>query len=205
MPSEGFEGEILNLMKKMEVRKEMKENVSVRRKKVGSSKFERELRKLECLVNFRGARGNCGDYFRLQMNLRILSWNVRGANNKEKRKIIKALIKPQRVDLVCLQKTKIQEMNVRIMCILNVDRCQEWEAMNSRGIAGGVLVFWDNRVLQLIGLEVGNFSISCKFKNYEDEFCWIFTGVHGPTLRREGKTFGKSWGQLRVFGVTLGV
>lgn len=60
-------------------------------------------------------------------------------------------------------------------------------------------------MLQLIGLEVGNFSISCKFKNYEDEFCWIFTGVHGPTLRREGKTFGKSWGQLRVFGVTLGV
>ncbi|RVX06718.1 hypothetical protein CK203_014943 [Vitis vinifera] len=31
-------------------------------------------------------------------------------------------------------------MNVRIVCSLNVDRCQEWGAMNSRGIAGGVLV-----------------------------------------------------------------
>ena len=36
------------------------------------------------------------------MNIRILSWNVRGANDKEKRKIIKALIKSQRADLVSL-------------------------------------------------------------------------------------------------------
>lgn len=48
--------------------------------------------------------------------------------------------------------------------------------MNSRGAVGRVLVFWDNRVLQLVGMEVGKFLISCRFKNYEDDFCWIFTG-----------------------------
>lgn len=37
------------------------------------------------------------------MNLQILYRNVRGANDREKRMIIEALIKSQRVDLVCLQ------------------------------------------------------------------------------------------------------
>ena len=36
------------------------------------------------------------------MKIRLLSWNVRGANDKDKRKIIKSFIKSQRVDVVCL-------------------------------------------------------------------------------------------------------
>ena len=35
------------------------------------------------------------------MKLRILSWNVRGANDKDKRKVIKAFLKSNKVDLVC--------------------------------------------------------------------------------------------------------
>ena len=36
------------------------------------------------------------------MKIRILSWNVREANDRDKRKIIKSIIKSQRVDVVCL-------------------------------------------------------------------------------------------------------
>ena len=35
------------------------------------------------------------------MKIRLLSWNVRGANNSDKSKVIKALIKKNKVDLVC--------------------------------------------------------------------------------------------------------
>ena len=45
------------------------------------------------------------------MKIKILSWNVRGANDRVKRKVIKALIRLQRADLVCLQETKIQDMS----------------------------------------------------------------------------------------------
>ena len=105
------------------------------------------------------------------MKLRLLSWNVRGANDYEKRKVIKALIKDQKVDLVCLQ-----EMSKRIVRSLGVGRCLEWGAVYLRGAFGGVLVFWDNRVLQLLEAEVGTFSVSCQFKSCEDDFCWNFTG-----------------------------
>lgn len=50
-------------------------------------------------------------------------------------------------------------------------------------------------MLQLVGMEVGNFSILCRFKIYEDEFCWTFTRVYGPTRRGEREDF---WEVLRA-------
>ena len=76
------------------------------------------------------------------MKLRILLWNVRGANDNDKRKVINALIKAQKVDLICLQETKMQEMSKRIVKSLGVGRCLDWGAINSRGASGGVLVFF---------------------------------------------------------------
>ena len=56
------------------------------------------------------------------MNIKILSWNVRGANNPEKRKVIKKFIRDQRVDLVCLQETKVQNMNLQLARSLGAGR-----------------------------------------------------------------------------------
>ena len=36
------------------------------------------------------------------------------SSNPEKRKVIKQFIRDQRVDLVCLQETKVQNMNLRM-------------------------------------------------------------------------------------------
>ena len=39
------------------------------------------------------------------------------------------------------------------------------------------MVFWDNKILELLDMECGRFSISCRFRNSEDGFVWMFTGV----------------------------
>ena len=49
------------------------------------------------------------------MKLKILSWNVRGVNDVSKRKVIKALIRSQKADMVCLQETKMQKMSIRVV------------------------------------------------------------------------------------------
>ena len=46
---------------------------------------------------------------KVKMKLKLLSWNVRGVNNLDKRKIISNFVRSQRVDLVCVQETKIQD------------------------------------------------------------------------------------------------
>ena len=56
MPTEGFEGEILKLLNRMKERRERFVRVSGKKKKgQRSSRFDRELKKLECLVNYGGS------------------------------------------------------------------------------------------------------------------------------------------------------
>lgn len=55
---------------------------------------------------------------------------MRGANDCDKEKVIMSLIKSQRVDLVCLQETKVQEMSNGLVRSLGVGRFFEWGALN---------------------------------------------------------------------------
>ncbi|RVW51067.1 LINE-1 retrotransposable element ORF2 protein [Vitis vinifera] len=74
------------------------------------------------------------------MKIKIISWNIRGANDRDKRKVIKALIRSQRADLgVCLQETKIQDISRGIVHSLGVGRFLGWGAMSARGAADGFL------------------------------------------------------------------
>ena len=61
MLTKGFKGEILFLLKRMKERKLQKGKLDGRKmKKLESSKFERELRKLEWTVNYLGGGGEGG-------------------------------------------------------------------------------------------------------------------------------------------------
>ena len=104
------------------------------------------------------------------MKLKLFSWNVRGANNSDKMNIIRNFIRSQRVDLVCLQETKFQKMFAADACSLGVGRLAEWRVVEAEGTAGGILVFWDKRKLEVMEVETGHFSVTCIFKNTDDGF-----------------------------------
>ena len=65
------------------------------------------------------------------MKIRLLSWNVRGVNDSSKRKVIKAIIRNQKVDLFCLQETKIQSMNEGLVRSLGSGRFLDWGALDA--------------------------------------------------------------------------
>ena len=41
----------------------------------------------------------------------MLSWNVRGFNNPQKREVCKNLLKEWKCDIVCFQETKLSSLN----------------------------------------------------------------------------------------------
>ncbi|RVW41222.1 Transposon TX1 uncharacterized 149 kDa protein [Vitis vinifera] len=49
----------------------------------------------------------------------------------------------------------------------------------------------------MVKMEVGNSSISWRFKNCEDGFYWIFSGVYGPTVKVEREDFFSELGAIR--------
>ena len=75
------------------------------------------------------------------MKLKLFSWDVRGANNPNKRNVIRNFIRSQRVDLVCLQETKLQNLSSAEARSFGVGRLAEWRAVEAEGTAGGILVF----------------------------------------------------------------
>ena len=131
------------------------------------------------------------------MKFKMLSWNVRGANNLNKRNVIRNFIRSQRVDLVCLQETKLQNLSSADARSLGVGRLADWRAVEAEGSAGGVLVFWDTRKLELVEAELGHFSVTCMFKNVEDGFLWAFTGVYGPVKRSKRELFWQELGAVK--------
>ena len=55
------------------------------------------------------------------------------------------------------------------------------------------LILWDKRVFQLIWVEEIRFTLSCGFRNCEDNFTWVFTGVYGPSKREYREDM---WGEM---------
>ena len=140
------------------------------------------------------ARKRVSDYGS-PMKLRLLSWNVHGANNSSKRKVIKAMIRNQRVDLFCIQETKIQSMSKDVVRILGSGRFLDWGAMGAHGSAGGILICWDKRTLEVLEMEVGQFSISCRLRNVEDGL--VFTGVYMSFSKEEREVLWEELGAIR--------
>ena len=131
------------------------------------------------------------------MRVKILSWNVRGVNDPDRRKIIRNVIRYQRVNLVCLQETKIQKMTTAVARSLGAGRIYDWRALNAEGSTGGILLFWDKKIMELVDSENGIFSISCLLKMVEGGFLWTFTGVNGPVERNLKEVFWEELGSIR--------
>ncbi|RVX15528.1 hypothetical protein CK203_009184 [Vitis vinifera] len=71
---------------------------------------------------------------------------------------------------------------------LGSGRFLDWRALDADGAAGGLLICWDKRSMEVVDWEEGQYSLSCRFKNVEDGAVWVFTGVYGPFTKeaREG-------------------
>ena len=75
------------------------------------------------------------------MKLKIVSWNVRGAKYRDRRKVLKASLRTQKADLFCLQENKIQSMSSGLVRSLGVGRFLNWGSMDVEGVSSDILVF----------------------------------------------------------------
>ena len=58
---------------------------------------------------------------------------MRGANDSSKRKIIKAFLRKQKVDLLCIKETKFQSMIEGVVRSLGTRRFLDWRALDAFG------------------------------------------------------------------------
>jgi exonuclease III len=130
------------------------------------------------------------------MKCNILSWNVRGLNSPDKMMMVRNLLRQWRVDIVCLQETKLEHISRRV--VNSVWGCPyvDWCYAAAIGAAGGILLMWDKRVVSRLDMEVGECVAACSFKNVVEGFEWAFAGVYGPNGDFDRHCFWDEWAGL---------
>jgi hypothetical protein len=114
------------------------------------------------------------------MNHKIISWNVRGLNERNKRLRISKLLRLWKVDIVCFQETKMESISNNFVQSLWGCPYMDWCRVDSWGGLGRILIMWDCRVVSRIDSCMGIFVVAYLFRNVEDGLMWAFAGVYGP-------------------------
>jgi exonuclease III len=130
------------------------------------------------------------------MKLKILSWNVRGINELDKRLRIKGLIRDWKVDLVCLMEIKMEVISREVVRSLWGCHHVDWCFMGASGASGGILIMWDRRVVEKVDDCVGRYTLAVSLRNVDDNFLWAFGGVYGPNDDGERRVLWNEMGGL---------
>ncbi|KAF5469057.1 hypothetical protein F2P56_013157 [Juglans regia] len=116
------------------------------------------------------------------MKPKIVSWNVCGLNEVEKHLRIQHLLREWKVDIVCLQETKLKLIIRKIVRSIWSSNYVDWVYLPASGASGGVVVMWDRLVVEKVDNQIGRYMVACSFRRVSDGFLWTFAGVYGPNL-----------------------
>ncbi|KAG6666667.1 hypothetical protein CIPAW_01G048000 [Carya illinoinensis] len=129
---------------------------------------------------------------------KIISWNVRRINDVNKHLHSRSLFCIWKVDIVCLQETKMCSIDRHIIRSLWSCSFVGWCYLTSSGALGGVLVLWDKRVVELVEECIGKFSVAVSFKNIQDGWTWALANMYGPNADREKSLLWEEMAGLHV-------
>lgn len=115
----------------------------------------------------------------MDINPQILCWNVRGLNCPAKRAAVREFVQAAKVNLVCLQETKLDVLDqfVVLQCLgPSFDGFDYLPACETRG---WILIAWDRSVMDVDALVHDTNSLSDLVHNKDGTNWWI-TAVYGP-------------------------
>ena len=69
--------------------------------------------------------------------MKLKLWNVRGLNDPKKREVVKNWLHEWKCDVVCLQETKLDQVDWRLIRSLWGKRFIGWEVLNAMNTSGG--------------------------------------------------------------------
>jgi len=78
---------------------------------------------------------------------------------------VRNLLQNWKVDIVCLQETKLDSMARSIVRSLWVCSHVDWCCLDSRGASRGILILWNNRVVEKVDECLGVYSLAVSFRN----------------------------------------
>jgi len=111
----------------------------------------------------------------------LLNWNVRGLNNKARRKVVKDLMQQKRCTIVTLQETKLANVTAQdITETLGTMFSTQFAFLPAQGTRGGALVAVDEDYYTITHSEFREHTVSVCITSNQCLATWWITVVYGP-------------------------
>jgi exonuclease III len=117
------------------------------------------------------------------MELAVMDWNVRGANNPAKRRAMQLFFSDKQCNIVCLQETKIETMTRDLVVeMLGARFGDNFICLPATGVRGGVLIACTTDFMISVDPATAGsqFSVTGTVICRADNSSWSITGVYGP-------------------------
>ena len=102
--------------------------------------------------------------------VRLLSWNVRGLNLNVKRAMLRSVLREWNCDLVCLQETKLETIELSDVRSIWGIRSVGFAVLRATGAPGGILVLWNTTTFDRISPSCGDFLVTCILQMRDGSF-----------------------------------
>lgn len=131
------------------------------------------------------------------MKLKLISWNVRGLNDKGKRRIVKNCIDQWKADIICLREAKLQGDMQGIVKQLWGGRWAKHDCLEASGTRGGIIMLWDSRVWKREILQSGVHTLTCSFEALLQDVNYHISSVYVPNCKVEKREVWDELGAVR--------
>jgi len=109
----------------------------------------------------------------------FLVWNVRGLNSRARRNVVRELVAQERVSLLALQETKLNDCDdaiIRELVGVGFDYC----FLPACHTCGGILLAWRTDVWSASNSSRGAFTLTVNITLRSSDDSWWLTSVYGP-------------------------
>jgi exonuclease III len=120
--------------------------------------------------------------------MKMLSWNIRGLNAKNKQGFLKERIKKEQPDILLLQETKCAGEEA----FSTLQKCWKQDqhvGVDGRGAEGGLAMLWNPTTMLLDGVFTSEWTITTSFRLIGSNKQGYITNVYGPPRLGDKEAF----------------
>jgi exonuclease III len=120
---------------------------------------------------------------------RVMCLNVRGLNSEGRQCEMRSKIDESDCDVICLQETKCENFNWRLIRQFCPKRFDNFVFSPSIGASGGLIILWNSSIFMGQVVEINRSAIIVNFTSMHNNAIWTLVSVYGPCQGVERDNF----------------
>jgi exonuclease III len=111
---------------------------------------------------------------------RVMCLNVCGLNSEGRQREVRSKIDESDRDVICLQETKCENFNWRLIHQFCPKRFYNFVFSPSIGASGGLIILWNSSIFMGQVVEINRSAIIVNFTSMHNNAIWTLVSVYGP-------------------------